>query len=219
MIERTRRVCREDERLAAAMMYGSFAQGEGDGFSERLDRRCAETFSAPWPGGFMMRDDTRSPWRTLRSRNVYENPWISVREDSVIRPDGEPGIYGVVHYKNTAVGVLPVEEDHVYLVGQYRYPLERYSWEIPEGGCPKDEEPLRAAQRAEGGDRPGSQELAEARGGLPLQLGRRRARSVVSRHGSRTWGAAARRDRGHRRSTRLCARPLPWRWMAGSPTL
>jgi 8-oxo-dGTP pyrophosphatase MutT (NUDIX family) len=93
------------------------------------------------------RDETRSPWRTLGSRNVYENPWISVREDSVIRPDGEPGIYGVVHYKNTAVGVLPVEENHVYLVGQYRYPLERYSWEIPEGGCPKDEEPLRAAKR------------------------------------------------------------------------
>jgi 8-oxo-dGTP pyrophosphatase MutT (NUDIX family) len=93
------------------------------------------------------RDETRSPWRTLGSRKVYENPWISVREDSVIRPDGEPGIYGVVHYKNTAVGVLPVEGNHVYLVGQYRYPLERYSWEIPEGGCPKDEEPLRAAKR------------------------------------------------------------------------
>ena len=49
MIERTRRVCREDERLAAAMKYGSFAQGEGDGFSEQLNRRCAETFSAPGP--------------------------------------------------------------------------------------------------------------------------------------------------------------------------
>jgi 8-oxo-dGTP pyrophosphatase MutT (NUDIX family) len=78
---------------------------------------------------------------------VYENPWISVREDRVIRPDGEPGIYGVVHYKNVAVGVLPVEDDHVYLVGQYRYPLERYSWEIPEGGCPEDEDPLHAARR------------------------------------------------------------------------
>ena len=88
-----------------------------------------------------------NPWRTLGSRCVYENPWISVREDSVVRPDGEPGIYGVVHYKNKAVGVLPVEEDHVYLVGQYRYPLEFYSWEIPEGGCPEDEEPLLAAQR------------------------------------------------------------------------
>jgi 8-oxo-dGTP pyrophosphatase MutT (NUDIX family) len=70
-----------------------------------------------------------------------------VREDRVIRPDGEPGIYGVVHYKNIAVGVLAIEEDHVYLVGQYRYPLERFSWEIPEGGCPEGEEPLRAAQR------------------------------------------------------------------------
>ena len=95
----------------------------------------------------MRSDETRSPWRTLGSRDVYENPWISVREDSVIRPDGECGIYGVVHYKNTAVGVLPVEEAHVYLVGQDRYPLERYSWEIPEGGCPEDEEPLRAAKR------------------------------------------------------------------------
>jgi 8-oxo-dGTP pyrophosphatase MutT (NUDIX family) len=93
----------------------------------------------------MMQEE--SPWRTLGSRRVYENPWISVREDSVVRPDGEPGIYGVVHYKNTAVGVLALEEDHVYLVGQYRYPLECYSWEIPEGGCPEDEEPLLAAKR------------------------------------------------------------------------
>ncbi len=64
-----------------------------------------------------------------------------------MRPDGEPGIYGVVHYKNLAVGVLPVEDGHTYLVGQYRYPLERYSWEIPEGGCPVGEEPLEAARR------------------------------------------------------------------------
>jgi 8-oxo-dGTP pyrophosphatase MutT (NUDIX family) len=95
----------------------------------------------------LRQEQTGNPWRTLGSRRVYENPWISVREDSVIRPDGQPGIYGVVHYKNAAVGVLPVQDDHVYLVGQYRYPLERYSWEIPEGGCPEDEEPLRAAQR------------------------------------------------------------------------
>ena len=89
----------------------------------------------------------RNPWLTVASEHVYENPWISVREDRVVRPDGEPGIYGVVHYKNVAVGVLPVEDGHTYLVGQYRYPLERYSWEIPEGGCPQGEEPLRAAQR------------------------------------------------------------------------
>ena len=88
-----------------------------------------------------------NPWRTVSSRRVYENPWISVREDQVVRPDGEPGIYGVVHYKNVAVGILAIEEDHVYLVGQYRYPLEMYSWEIPEGGCPDGEELLSAARR------------------------------------------------------------------------
>ena len=98
-------------------------------------------------GRAMTPDETANPWLTASSRRVYDNPWITVREDRVIRPDGEPGIYGVVHYKNIAVGVLAIEEDHVYLVGQYRYPLQSYSWEIPEGGCPEGEEPLRAAQR------------------------------------------------------------------------
>ena len=84
----------------------------------------------------------------MSSRVVYENAWISVREDQVIRPDGAPGIYGVAHFKNVAVGVLAIEADEtVYLVGQYRYPLEQYSWEIPEGGCPIGEDWLRAAQR------------------------------------------------------------------------
>ncbi len=91
--------------------------------------------------------ETKSPWQTISSKQVYGNPWIGVREDQVIRPDGEPGIYGVVHFKNIAVGIVAVEEDHIYLVGQHRYPLDRYSWEIPEGGCPEGEEPLRAAQR------------------------------------------------------------------------
>jgi 8-oxo-dGTP pyrophosphatase MutT (NUDIX family) len=92
-------------------------------------------------------DEMKSPWKTVASRQVYDNPWISVREDRVIRPDDEAGIYGVVHFKNVATGILPIENDQVYLVGQYRYPLEQYSWEIPAGGCPKGEEPLRAAQR------------------------------------------------------------------------
>ena len=95
----------------------------------------------------MTPEETRNPWQIVSSRQVYDNPWISVREDRVVRPGGEPGIYGVVHYKNVAVGVLPVEDAHTYLVGQYRYPLGQYSWEIPEGGCPEGEEPLRAAQR------------------------------------------------------------------------
>jgi ADP-ribose diphosphatase len=92
-------------------------------------------------------DETTNPWKTLASREVYDNAWIRVREDSVIRPDGEQGIYGVVHFKNIAVGVLAIEDDSIYLVGQYRYTLEQYSWEIPEGGCPEGEDPLDAAKR------------------------------------------------------------------------
>ena len=95
----------------------------------------------------MTKDETINPWLTVSSRRVYDNPWITIREDQVVRPDGEPGIYGVVHYKNIAVVVLAIEEENIYLVGQYRYPLQSYSWEIPEGGCPEGEEPLRAAQR------------------------------------------------------------------------
>ncbi len=89
-----------------------------------------------------------SPWTTLSSREVYENPWIAVREDRVIRPDGSPGIYGVVHFENRAIGVLPVDEDgSIWLVGQFRYPNQVYSWEIPEGGGSPDESPEMAALR------------------------------------------------------------------------
>jgi 8-oxo-dGTP pyrophosphatase MutT (NUDIX family) len=89
-----------------------------------------------------------NPWTTLSSRPVYENPWISVREDQVLRPDGKGGIYGVVHFKNRAVGVLPVDEEgRVWLVGQHRYPLDAYSWEIPEGGSPESETPEATALR------------------------------------------------------------------------
>lgn len=96
----------------------------------------------------MKSDEHGNPWQTLSTREVYENDWIKVREDAVLRPDGEPGIYGVVHLKNIAVGVVAVDEDgSIYLVGQYRYTLDRYSWEIPEGGCPQGEEPLEAAKR------------------------------------------------------------------------
>ncbi len=89
-----------------------------------------------------------NPWIRLSGRVTYQNPWISVREDQVIRPDGQPGIYGVVEFKNRAIGVLPVESDgSIWLVGQYRYTLGIYSWEIPEGGCPDGEEPIDAARR------------------------------------------------------------------------
>lgn len=92
--------------------------------------------------------DRSNPWTTLSSRLIYENPWIRVREDQVLRPDGQAGIYGVVQFKNRAVGVLPVDEQgRVWLVGQHRYPLDAYSWEIPEGGCPESETPEATALR------------------------------------------------------------------------
>ncbi len=100
------------------------------------------------PGSADHSPDHPNPWTTLSSKIFYENPWIRVREDQVVRPDGLPGIYGVVEYKNRAVGVLPVEADGtVWLVGQYRYPLQAYSWEIPEGGGPMSEPPESTAIR------------------------------------------------------------------------
>jgi 8-oxo-dGTP pyrophosphatase MutT (NUDIX family) len=89
-----------------------------------------------------------NPWKTLGTRVVYDNPWIHVREDSVIQADGNKSIYGVVQFKNIAIGVLPIDDEgYVHLVGQFRYPIDKYSWEIPEGGCPQWEDPLSAAQR------------------------------------------------------------------------
>jgi 8-oxo-dGTP pyrophosphatase MutT (NUDIX family) len=98
--------------------------------------------------GSAAHDPYRNPWRRLSRRIAYENPWIAVYHDEVVRPDGQPGIYGVVHYHNLAVGVVALDEqDRVLLVGQYRYPLDLYSWEIPEGGGGRDEDPLEAARR------------------------------------------------------------------------
>ncbi|MEN3040505.1 MAG: NUDIX hydrolase [Bacteroidia bacterium] len=89
-----------------------------------------------------------NPWRTLSSRLVYDNPWITLREDQVVNPSGQLGIYGVVHYKHLALGVIPVDEaGYTYLVGQYRYPLGAYSWEIPEGGGKLNKDPLEEIQR------------------------------------------------------------------------
>lgn len=90
----------------------------------------------------------KNPWTRLARRVAYENGWILVHHDEVQRPDGAPGIYGVVHFKHRAVGVVALDaSDRVLLVGQYRYPLDAYSWEIPEGGGPLAEDALAAAQR------------------------------------------------------------------------
>ncbi len=87
-------------------------------------------------------------WQRKSTRCVYENPWIRVSHEEVITPGNTDGIYGVVHFKNTAVGVVPLDDDnHTYLVRQTRYTMNQYTWEIPEGGCPRDEDTLAAAKR------------------------------------------------------------------------
>jgi 8-oxo-dGTP pyrophosphatase MutT (NUDIX family) len=90
---------------------------------------------------------TENPWKRLDSRTVYTNPWMSVREDRVIRPDGKEGIYGVVQTR-IATGVVAITPElDLYLVGQYRYPTEVYSWEIVQGGADHGEAPLEACKR------------------------------------------------------------------------
>ncbi|PID62083.1 MAG: DNA mismatch repair protein MutT [Gammaproteobacteria bacterium] len=87
-------------------------------------------------------------WVTRTSRTVYENPWIEVSHREVTAPTGKHGIYGLVSFRNRAIGILPIDADgHTWLVGQHRYTLDSYSWEIPEGGAPLNESPLAAAQR------------------------------------------------------------------------
>jgi tRNA pseudouridine65 synthase len=93
-------------------------------------------------------NETENPWKTIGVRTVYQNPWIRVEEHEVVTPAGKPGIYGKVCARGRAVGILALDEyDHVWLVGQYRYPVERFSWEIPEGSSEPGEEPLDAAKR------------------------------------------------------------------------
>jgi len=89
----------------------------------------------------------KNPWKKLDSKFIYKNPWINVREDSVIRPDGKPGIYGVVETRK-ATGVVAINEHkEIYLVGQFRYTMDQYSWEIPEGGAEEGESPIDAIKR------------------------------------------------------------------------
>ncbi len=89
-----------------------------------------------------------NPWQTLSLDKIYDNPWISVSHRQVINPSGNPGIYGVVHFKNLAIGIVPLDDKgNTWLVGQYRYTLDQYSWEIPEGGCPLGTDPLESAKR------------------------------------------------------------------------
>lgn len=89
-----------------------------------------------------------TPWKRGEVQVVYENPWIRVTEQTAVAPTGKPALYGVVGFKNLALAVLPIHEDGtVVLVGQHRFPFADYSWELPEGGGPKGEDPLDGAKR------------------------------------------------------------------------
>jgi 8-oxo-dGTP pyrophosphatase MutT (NUDIX family) len=97
---------------------------------------------------FRTMNEHQNPWKIMDQVPVYENPWIELTEYQVINPSGGKGIYGKVHFRHLAVGVIPLDADwNTWLVGQYRFTLNEYSWEIPEGGGRMDEEPVEAAKR------------------------------------------------------------------------
>jgi 8-oxo-dGTP pyrophosphatase MutT (NUDIX family) len=91
---------------------------------------------------------TDNPWKTLNNTKIYENPWIVLEEHAVLNPSGNPGIYGKVHFKNMALAIIPIDEaGNTWIIGQYRYPLDVYSWEIPMGGGPLELDQLESAKR------------------------------------------------------------------------
>ena len=95
-----------------------------------------------------MIDPNKNPWTILSEKKIYNNPWIELTEFDVLNPQGGKGIYSVVHFHNLAIGILPLdEENNTWLVGQYRFPLKHYSWEIPEGGGKKNIPPIESAKR------------------------------------------------------------------------
>jgi 8-oxo-dGTP pyrophosphatase MutT (NUDIX family) len=96
----------------------------------------------------MKKNEAPNPWITESSPIMYDNKWIRIIENQVINPAGNKGIYGVVHFKNIAVAIIPLDEQYnTWIVGQYRYAHESYEWEVVEGGCPVGTEPLDTAKR------------------------------------------------------------------------
>jgi 8-oxo-dGTP pyrophosphatase MutT (NUDIX family) len=89
-----------------------------------------------------------NPWTTLSSEHIYDSPWIELTKHNVLTPNKTSGTYSVVHFKNLAIGILPLDKDYnTWIVGQYRYPINQYSWEIPEGGGALNVAPLDSAKR------------------------------------------------------------------------
>lgn len=96
----------------------------------------------------MIKNSAANPWKKISSSVKYENKWVRLVEDRVINPAGNNGIYGVVHFKTHAIAIIPLDENNnTWIVGQYRYPLDSYEWEVVEGGCPEGTSPLETAHR------------------------------------------------------------------------
>lgn len=97
---------------------------------------------------YPMQHSENNPWQITSEKMLYDNPWIGLTEYQVINPSGNPGIYGKVHFKNIAIGIIPLDNEmNTYMVGQYRFALNQYSWEIPEGGGAFNVDPLESAKR------------------------------------------------------------------------
>jgi ADP-ribose pyrophosphatase len=95
-----------------------------------------------------MEHAAENPWTLLNEKTVYESPWVRLDHHEVLNPAGKPGIYSVVHFKKIAIGIIPLDEElNTWIVGQYRYPLKTYTWEIPEGGGDRNVEPIESAKR------------------------------------------------------------------------
>jgi 8-oxo-dGTP pyrophosphatase MutT (NUDIX family) len=96
----------------------------------------------------MSKQTNSNPWTTISTEDIYENPWIKLEHHQVLNPAGGKGIYGKVHFKNKAIGIVALDENkNTWLVGQHRYTLNEWSWEIPEGGGPIGSDPLESAKR------------------------------------------------------------------------
>lgn len=96
----------------------------------------------------MQKSNSKNPWITLASRWVYENAWIRVREDKVLNSSGNEGIYGLVKFRNRAIAIIPIDgQGYTWLVGQYRYATDNYSWEVPMGGHPIDQPAIDGAHK------------------------------------------------------------------------
>ncbi|CAN5264125.1 hypothetical protein BH09BAC5_BH09BAC5_13310 [soil metagenome] len=124
----------------------SYSQDKGNKHGGHVNRKYGDSYICSMTK--LPPDLKENPWKTHTSEEVYESPWISVTKHDITNPGGFPGTYSVVHFKNLAIGVIVLDENlNTWLVGQYRYPIDQYTWEIPEGGGKPEIDPLESAKR------------------------------------------------------------------------